>query len=618
MINAIAELGKFEKSRNSDLTSFDIWLEDSFDNGKYPHLFLIELEKDENRNKWSFNKIDYIENSSSLKGKLLYKRGSGRGFDKTQTAKIAKSIDVTFNQKILGWFSPNMRKKFLTDKQKDFLEEIYNEIKTNKEKIIQTLKNKIDILDKKGIVLSVSFCEKGKKKFIGNFKFFSKFITEESKAAYKYSPTFKKFSFSENCLCSICNQQKDEVFGYFTSLKFYNVDKPGMVTGGFRQDKSWKNYPVCIDCALDLEMGIKVMEKSFSFNFYGLRYYLIPRITNVNGKDDIIDTIIEYKKSPRIKDSDRVRITNAEDDVFDILKDEKNNVTFNLLFYEKPQKSVFRILASIEDVLPSRIKTLFKVKDFIDNIVFFKDEKEGKRLFRFNFGALRTFFPNSKIEGNLDKSFLDITQKIFNDIKIDYKFIIRYIIYRIRNLFVKDNSIWFTVIQAFMLVNYLDKLNLLRNKTEEVQMNEQFFKEFTIETKEEFKEKVRLFFNNFNIFFTTDAHCSIFLTGILTQLLLNIQMRERSATPFRSRLKGLKMDGRDISSLLPDIIEKLEQYNKNYYLSLENLISEYFVSAGNFRSWNIAVDEMNFIFVLGMNLSRYFKIKSDENQEDGK
>ncbi len=149
-------------------------------------------------------------------------------------------------------------------------------------------------------------------------------------------------------------------------------------------------------------------------------------------------------------------------------------------------------------------------------------------------------------------------------------------------------------------------------------MNEQFFKEFTIETKEEFKEKVRLFFNNFNIFFTTDAHCSIFLTGILTQLLLNIQMRERSATPFRSRLKGLKMDGRDISSLLPDIIEKLEQYNKNYYLSLENLISEYFVSAGNFRSWNIAVDEMNFIFVLGMNLSRYFKIKSDENQEDGK
>jgi len=34
MINSIAELGRFGKNKNPDLTSFDIWLEDSFDNGK--------------------------------------------------------------------------------------------------------------------------------------------------------------------------------------------------------------------------------------------------------------------------------------------------------------------------------------------------------------------------------------------------------------------------------------------------------------------------------------------------------------------------------------------------------------------------------------------------------
>ena len=75
------------------------------------------------------------------------------------------------------------------------------------------------------------------------------------------------------------------------------------------------------------------------------------------------------------------------------------------------------------------------------------------------------------------------------------------------------------------------------------------------------------------------------------------------------------MDGRDITSLVPEIIDKLEQYKWNYpYIPLENLIAKYLLSAGDFRRWNLPVDEMNFIFVLGMNLSKYFKIKSENNK----
>ncbi len=47
MINAIAELGKYEKANNTNIkTNFDIWLEDSYDEKKYPHLLLIEFEKE--------------------------------------------------------------------------------------------------------------------------------------------------------------------------------------------------------------------------------------------------------------------------------------------------------------------------------------------------------------------------------------------------------------------------------------------------------------------------------------------------------------------------------------------------------------------------------------------
>ena len=473
MINAIAELGKYEKATNPEITDFDIWLEDSYDEKNYPHLLLIEFKKEKNETKdslldydwkWIFSRVDYLEHSKKFKSKLLYKRGSSRGTDKTPTCKIAQSLEGTFNQKIIHWFLDNHSKSFLTDEQKVFIKSVYNELNSNSETIIQEIKRMSENFINDGIVLSPVFLEDGKQKFIGDFDFFSKFITDESKIDYKYSKTFKEFSFSENELCSICKIKKPEVFGFFTSLKFYNVDKPGMVTGGFDQSKSWKNYPICLDCALDVELGIKMMEKNLSFGFYGLRYYLIPKITNKKGKEDIIEEITTYKKTQRINDKDRLRITNAEDDVFDLLQEQKNNVTFNLLFFDKPQKSVFRILASIEDVLPSRIKQLFETKYFVDNMIFFKEYKEGEQMFRFNFGVLRTFFPNSKIEGNHDKFFLELTQKIFNDTRIDYQFIIQQIIYHLRNCFVGDQFFWFDSIKSFMLINFLNKLNLFRLK----------------------------------------------------------------------------------------------------------------------------------------------------------
>ena len=273
-------------------------------------------------------------------------------------------------------------------------------------------------------------------------------------------------------------------------------------------------------------------------------------------------------------------------------------------------------MALIEDVFPSRLKRLFETKEFVDNSIFFKEFKDGKQMFRFNFGTLRTFFPNSKKEGNYDKSFLELTQKIFSDKKIDYSFIIKQMIYHLRNCFVEDQFFWFHSIQSFMLLIFLNKLNLFRLKNKEVVMDSYFYESFEIKSKDELEQKVKLFFENFQEFFPTDVQRSIFLMGVLTQFLLNIQKNERGATPFRSKLKGLKMDAHDISVLLPEIIEKLEQYNKNYYVPLENLVSKYLISAGNYKDWNLSIDEMNYVFVLGMNLSKYFKINSEEKNKE--
>ncbi|CCK81113.1 TIGR02556 family CRISPR-associated protein [Desulfobacula toluolica] len=615
MIKAIAELGRYAKENNPEMTAFDIWLEDSYDNGKYDIVFFVVLKKDNEQSDWRYKKIDISENGKHLKNKLIYKRGSPRGTDKTPTAKVAKSIASTFRQKIKAWFESKKEASFLKDSEKEFLNQVFELLSTDEERIIKDLEAQYELIDAKGVVLSLQFVENSDLKYIGDFDFFSGFIVQESKAAYKFSKTFKKHSFSNDKVCSVCNNLKQEVFGYFTSLGFYTVDKPGMVTGGFRQDLSWKNYPVCLDCALDIENGIKFKEEFFDFRFYGFRYYLIPTIINDKGKFEIIDAITDYNPDQKINSKSKEAVLNPDEEVFDLLKDYQNHVHFNLLFYDKPNKGVFRILENIEEVLPSRIRLLYETKEYVDGLFIFKNpEKDGKRIFRYSFGILRDFFPRDKIRGNHDKDFLQIVRKIFSGLPVQYDFLVTHIMRAIRNRFVNNNNYWFQALSGFMMLNYFYKLGLLNCFKGADNMTPDFYKSFEIRKTDDYEEKVDGFFDQFNDFFKTNEKRGIFLLGVLTQLLLNIQEKERGSTPFRSQLKGLKMDSSDITGLLPKLVEKLEQYKKNYYMKLEKLISKYFISSGDHKSWNLTIDEMNYVFVLGMNLSKYFKIIKEQKE----
>jgi CRISPR-associated protein Csh1 len=616
MIRAIAELGRYAKKNDPELTAFDIWLEDSYDGGKYDFIFFIVLERDKEQSEWKYKKIDISENGKHLKNKLIYKRGAPRGTDKTPTAKVAKSIAGTFRQKIRTWFESNKNAFFLKEQEKEFLNQISELLSTEEEQIVRDLEEQYKIFDAKGVVLSLQFISDSDLKYIGDFDFISAFIIQESKKAYKFSKTFKKHSFSNNKVCSVCNDLKHEVFGYFTSLGFYTVDKPGMVTGGFRQDLSWKNYPVCLDCALDIENGIKFKEKHFDFRFYGFRYYLIPTILNTKGKSEIIEAITDYSRDQKINSKSKKKILNSEEEVFDLLKDHQNHVHFNLLFYDKPNKGVFRILENIEEVFPSRIRRLYKTKAYVDGLFIFKRTgKDGKPIFEYSFGVVRNFFPKDKIRGNHDKNFLQIVHQIFAGLPVQYDFLLAHIMRAVRSRFVNNENYWFQTLSGFMMLLYFYKLGILNHFKGAESMTSDFYESFKIMKTDDYEEKVDGFFGQFNDFFKTNDKRGIFLLGVLTQLLLNIQETDRGSTPFRSQLKGLKMNSSDITGLLPKLVEKLEQYKKNYYMKLEKLISKYFISAGDQNSWNLTIDEMNYVFVLGMNLSEYFKLIKEKKEK---
>ena len=128
------------------------------------------------------------------------------------------------------------------------------------------------------------------------------------------------------------------------------------------------------------------------------------------------------------------------------------------------------------------------------------------------------------------------------------------------------------------------------------------------------KGKYEDFFNEHKRFFEGDSQKALFLEGVLVQKLLNIQQQERNAQPFRSRLNSLKIDEKIARRLLPETINKLEEYEKNYYKKLEAEISRYFLNSDLKK---FSSDELSFYFVMGMNLANNFEkkeIKEEDNE----
>jgi len=135
-------------------------------------------------------------------------------------------------------------------------------------------------------------------------------------------------------VCSICAEPHKEVSGKTDVFKFYTIDKPGFITGGFRVENAWKNYPVCKDCIKYLESGRDYLEKNLNFRFYGFNYLLIPRLLlEDNYKlDPILKLLVDTKKEISLKRKTIKRITDDDQEILETLTEQGDLLTLNFLF----------------------------------------------------------------------------------------------------------------------------------------------------------------------------------------------------------------------------------------------------------------------------------------------
>lgn len=620
MIEAVRKIGEYVQRTNGGGDLLSTFIENPNSNGKYKFVLIVVLS--ENNGEYVFDRVEFGEFDNYHYQKYLYKKGAPNGTDATPTSRIAKSLETTFQNRFLKWFQ-NYDSYNVSNEEKENLRRMGLAINSNAEQILADLEEKFSLKrPNDNAIITLGIETDGELNYPDSLSVFNDILLRKGKDKY-FLKKSQGTSLGKNAVCSVCKQKKDEVYGFAIPWTFHTFDKPGFIAGGFEVSESWKNTPVCFDCATRLEVGKKYVEENLDFGFYGFRYLLMPKLALGGDYEEVLNILgaKDNKRKLKINCEVKNRITSDENEILDLVKDQKDFFSNSLIFYKKEQSS-YRILLLIEGILPSRLRALFSAKEKVDerfeiyNDTILSETQREKNHLEFNFGVLRRFFPRESKNRTFDKMFLEIVDKIFVGAKIDYNLLMDFIMRRVREAFIEDYPTNITTLNGFLLLHYINELNPFRKTEAEMKnMNEPRSEVLRMKELEglPLEQRVERFFEANEAFFNSDAKKATFLEGVLAQNLLNIQWMDKKATPFHAKLHGLKMNEALIKRLLPEIQNKLEEYGKNYYRDLEQIIANHFVLSG--VNWKEVDDELSFYFVLGMNLHKLFKNASDEEEK---
>jgi len=614
MINKLYKLREYIPPELIDESPYGLVLEERSESVIVLEFSTLESEK--KITNFDFNGVHLEKFSRSKNEKLFYfKQVKARGISEFPTVFLSyKEIlenenyfsSDKKNGKLIKVIQNNSKKNVIF---KGLFTLIMDSSDAIKHAILESMQSRENDNDLYILTLSID------DQYIGDSPLFEKIRqgAEEDLLSSYYTLQNKKIRQKEK-FCSVCLQQVREVWGYVSTFNFYTAKTEfAPIAGGFDKSAAWKNYPVCPECAVKLKESGSVVNKHMRYYFCGFSYYLIPEFINRHGDNSEIMEIFLEKESETgqfsLSDDTRKALTNSKDEILDKLQYSDNSVNYTLFFFEE-NNSEFKILLNIEDVYPSQFKTIFYAKDHSENHAIFKglENKKEKTLYdlKFRFEFFKEFIPLSqdKTLGNLQvfkKYFLDIAKAVFVQKEIDTAFIMNRIAESLRRKFANDELYPLSVLKIILTLKFLNYLGVIDLSTRHEE------KEITVDNK------YQDFFDEHSDFFDCSSKKALFLEGVLCQNLLNIQYQERNATPFRKRLNGLKMNPKVIRRLLPEIIEKLEQYQKNYYRSLEETISHLLLTSNLEKLSN---DDLSFYFVMGMNLYKNFSIPKQNNDTE--
>lgn len=616
---AIVQIGKIALQELGDKEPYQLFIQNMFpDKENYKMIMpVFEITTGEKEYICTHKNVD-IENVSSLNYlKYAYRKGSARGGDITFTTKfgdIEKKfrtlVDNQFKQLISGskdvipveeFKTLNAVYKFLLEKGN------YDQVKSALVAVYESLAKE----DRTSSGLSLLFIINGVEKYLADFSVIQQIIlsngTEEK--SEKYGVTSEGI----NATCSICFISGKKVHGFASPFKYATVDKPGMVSGFFRQADNWKNYPICTDCSLEFELGRTYIINNLSSYFYGKSYYIIPKTLlskDVAGLKKAVSALKDLYQDVSLSQKIRYK----EDVIEKKIAMQEDYFNVNLLFYEEnPTTKAIKIKLLLEEILPSRFRKLFvdtpeKINgnELYKNAITIKKEKFD---LTFNLGILKTFF---------EHDFYDLIHKVFTLQQFSVESLYSRFMGVIRSNYNKMQSsdgyvemTRSTVLKAHLTLSYFKQLQLIDNQTNFIFMD-------TIGSQDKKASfdigKLNQFVSDNNGFLDAEYKIGIFSVGILVRLLLNIQNANLGNTPFEKKLKGYNLNPAILKSIYKEALSKISQYQGFYaYSNLREFIDQYFII--NIDAVNkLSNNEISFFFVAGIEFGSQFKNKEAKEE----
>lgn len=611
MIEALRELGYLRllsEGRDPD-DRLSALIKNPNQNGRYPKVIEIVLERTDRELEYAGCQVSDLR-SDALE-RYLYRDGPSNGVNFIPGAIITEPTK-TFNKKILPWLNKYAKGQIGGDVRHERILEWAKVVEDRKEEIAKDLLTKFETID--GALAIV--CEKDPDlKYPGDLAEFKEVFLDHFEQGISQVAR-------PDATCAICNVAGKIVYGQALSqhFKFYTLDKPGYIAGGFNENQAAKNAPVCLECFLKVGEGLNFVRDNLVRRLGGQEYWLIPKFhdrVDESNAEDILSLLTEIKTQKNGKSVDTInfqalnRWETVQSEIPEALAKDEFPISYDFFFFKKQTgKSIpHEIKMLIEDVLPTRLHAIREsAKTARLQLV------QGQAI-EFGFGILVDLTQDTFVTQDKDRAFLRAVENIFRGIPLPssqvFLWIMRYLrdqIYEARKHEAKNErkqaeerhrEFRYATLRAAVLIRFLS-IHEVMDRPE--------VKGGDVVTED--AEKAEAYFARNPEVYPSAIHKALFVLGMLTNRLLWVQREIIGNDPFWSALKDLKMKERDFISLLPRIQGKLRQYDapfqsqKGYRASSSKrvtLASDYLQASP--RPWNLSTDEMNYYFTLGLNLA---------------
>jgi len=459
-------------------------------------------------------------------------------------------------------------------------------------------------------------------KYFGDFEDYKNLFKEDA-----YSKYYKDSS-AKDKLCAVTYKQSEEVWGRVDTLGF-TVDAATFSRNGFDTKDSYKMFPVSPDAVKVLEGAKRIILESdlnLTRNFYGLKYFISPHFINTNAgiTDEVIKLFIKKSTTEQAFESEGKGIINNEIIINEIINDEvlsKDDIYYDIFFYQ-PNNAQFLIKLHLSDVLPSRFRKIFEVKERVQrkyqllNRVFIKaktkNSKDIIKTYSISFGGyyekglppfygIKDYFSQKVMTDTIfHPYFYKVLEAVFYGTGLNKETILKAFMEKIRIAFknVKDNPNDFQrhVKTSFIIYQFFNELKLF---------NSNIMEEKNIDS-DEVAMNIDNFIKQHNDFFENDVKKGAFYLGFLTNIILEKQNSHLQNKPFMNQLNGLNLDADQMQKIHLKLIDKLYQYNDKLKRIEHQMIDKLnpLIAKNLICKSGLSRTELSYAFALGMTMQK--------------